>query len=145
MSTPALDLSQFDDAFRQSTVEQKPRGIPDGKYRVIVETVDLGTTRTSGRPMLKWTLKITGPEFAGRFLWKNMVISDKTVSMVKEDLELCGLRLDSLNDLPAHLGNLLDIPLEVMKKTNGEFENVYFNKRLDGGPGLDDEDDDTPF
>lgn len=144
MSTPALDLSQFDDAFRQSTVEQKPRGVPDGRYRVTVEHVDLGETRSTGRPMLKWTLKITGPEYAGRLMWKNMVISDRTVSMVKEDLELCGLRLDSLNELPAHLGNLLDIPLEVTKKTNGEYENVYFNKRLDGGPSVED-DEDLPF
>jgi hypothetical protein len=39
------------------------------------------------------------------------------------------------------LGELLDVPLEVTKRTNGQYENVYLNRRLD----QEVEADDIPF
>jgi hypothetical protein len=62
-----LDLAQFDDDFAEAPVEEREfEDVPDGKYQVKVEKVELTRAQSSGNPMLKWTLKILGPKCAGR-------------------------------------------------------------------------------
>jgi len=142
-TAPAFDLSQFDDEYRRQavTTRAKPAPLPDGKYSVLVDKVELAPTQ-KGDPALKWSFRVTssGP-FYNRLLWKTTVISDKTMPILKEDLEVCGLRLEPFSDLQNRLGDLLDIPLEITKRTNGQYENIYFNRRLDHL----DEADDIPF
>jgi len=145
MSTaPAIDLSQFDEDFRrhQSSPGQKPRPLPDGRYQVLVENVEITESKTSGYPMVKWTFRVTGPaEHANRMLWKNTVINQKTLGIIKDDLKSCGLDIDGISDLPRRAGELLDVPLEITKRTEGQWDNVYLNRRVD----LDLPVDDTPF
>ena len=38
--------------------------------------------------------------------------------------------MDKLSDLPGKLETLLDVGLEVTKRTKNEFENIYFNRRI---------------
>jgi hypothetical protein len=145
MSTaPAIDLSQFDDEFRKQTSEPgpKPKALPDGRYEVIVENFEIGESRTSGSPMVKWTFRVTNPAaFANRMLWKNTVINQKTMGIIKADLQTCGLEIDGLSELPRRQGELLDVPLEITKRTDGQWENVYLNRRMD----QDLPEDDVPF
>ena len=131
-----VDLAEYDDEYVQHEVnEEQFESIPDGKYQAQVEAVEL--TRTmKGDPMLKWTLKVVGPSHAGRKLWRNNVMaSPENRSWLKKDLYACGLRLERLSELPANLDRLLDIRLEVTKKTRRgddgkEYESVFINKRL---------------
>ena len=101
--------------------------------------------------MLKWTLRILGPRFAGRLLWRhNVIASRENVRWLKNDLHVCGLELVRLSDLQSHLHELLDIQLEVTKKTRGDNVNIYINKKVVlehqvGGDGHDTPDDDIPF
>lgn len=127
-----LDLAQFDDDFAEAPVEEREfEDIPDGKYQVNVEKVELTRAQSSGNPMLKWTLKILGPRFAGRLLWRNSVMASKeNLKWLKTDLHTCGLEVEKLSDLPARLGDLLDVKIEVTKRTKGENENIYFNRRI---------------
>ncbi len=104
--------------------------VSDGKYQVLVEKVEL-TQSSTGNPMLKWTLRILGPSFANRVLWYNRVFTHNTLKYVKTDLHLCGLDLDKLSELPKHLDKLLDVKLEVTKKTKGNNKNIYFNRRIE--------------
>ena len=127
-----MDLAQFDDDFVSADVEEKDfEAVPDGKYQVKVDRVELTRSETSGNPMLKWALKILGPTHKGRLLWRNNVISSKdNVKWLKQDLYTCGLQMDKLSDLPGKLETLLDVGLEVTKRTKNEFENIYFNRRI---------------
>ncbi len=71
-----MDLAQFDDDFVSADVEEKDfEPVPDGKYQVKVDRVELTRSETSGNPMLKWALKILGPKHKGRLLWRNNVIA----------------------------------------------------------------------
>jgi hypothetical protein len=81
--------------------------------------------------MIKWTLRILGPKFANRLMWRNSVITQNTLKYVKTDLHLCGLDLERLSELPKHLHRLLDVKLEVTKRTKGDSENIYFNRRME--------------
>jgi len=127
-----MDLAQFDDDFVSADVEEKDfEAVPDGKYQVKVDRVELTRSETSGNPMLKWALKILGPTHKGRLLWRNNVIASKdNVKWLKQDLYTCGLQMDKLSDLPDKLETLLDVGLEVTKRTKNEFENIYFNRRI---------------
>ena len=132
MGKQSIDLAQFDDGFQKEATEE--RGdfeiVPDGKYQVAVEKVEL-TQSSTGNPMLKWTLRILAPRFANRFLWRNSVFTHNTLKYVKTDLHMCGLDLEKLSELPKHLDRLLDVKLEVTKKTKGDNENIYFNRRIE--------------
>ena len=135
MSNKAIDLSQFDGGYRNEQVAERGEfeSVPDGKYQVSVEKVELTESHTSGNPMLKWTLRVIAPQCINRLIWRNSVITHNTLKFVKTDLHLCGLDLERLSDLPNHLGRLLDVKLEITKKTKGDNENIFFNRRIETG------------
>ena len=126
-----LDLAQFDEDFSQAEVEDRAfEPIPDGKYRVNIEKVELCRAQTTGNPMLKWCLRVLGPKFEGRLLWRNNVMATpENIKWLKTDLHICGLDLDKLSELPANLHKLIDVKIEVTKRTRDENENVYINRR----------------
>lgn len=124
-----IDLSQFDDAFAAAPAQDEE--IPDGKYDVNVEKVELTRAQTSGNPMLKWTLRVLDPDYDGRLLWRNNVLqSAENAAWLKKDLSKCGLAIEKLSELPGRLAELLDVKLVVTKKTKEEYTNIYINRRL---------------
>ncbi len=133
MSNKTIDLAAFDGTFQQEATEERGEfeGLPDGKYQVAIEKVELTHTQNTGNPVLKWTLRVLGPRFANRLIWRNSVITNNTVRYLKTDLHLCGLELDKLSDLPGRMAELLDVRLEVSKKPQGNYENIYFSRRLE--------------
>lgn len=81
--------------------------------------------------MLKWRLRVISPNYRGRIIWKNNLMStESNFSWLKFDLGVCGLTLAKLSDLQANLGKLINVKLEVSLRRNGEFENVYFAKQI---------------
>jgi len=119
MSSPAIDLSQFDAEYRRqlNNPDNQFGEIPDGRYHVLVENVELTNSRTSGLPMMKWRLRVIGPTHANRLLWKNSAITDKSMPFVTQDLSVCQLQLDRFADLEHRLTDLIDLHLEVQKYT----------------------------
>ena len=149
--TASVDLAQFDEGFIQSEVqEQSFDPIPDGRYQVNVEKVEITRAQTSGAPMLKWTLRVLGPQLRGRLIWRNSVISNNSLRYLKTDLHRCGLDLEKISDLPAHLHKLLDVKLEVAVRTKEDSQSIFFNRRLeivDAGPDVQERADEAlnPF
>ncbi|MBZ2178425.1 MAG: DUF669 domain-containing protein [Acidobacteriota bacterium] len=144
-----VDLRPYDEAYANEVVsEQEPwNSIPDGRYEVRVDRVELTQSKSSGNPMLKWTLRILGATFQNRLLWKYRAITENTLKYVKQDLWVCGLELPQFSALPSHLSALAGLELEITKISRGEDSNIIFNRRLgsvdqgDGGVC----DDDIPF
>ena len=126
-----MDLSQWDEEYAATEVEpNRFDDVPDGKYQVKVEKVEMARTQND-HPMLKWQLRVLGPQHRDRMMFHNNVMASKeNIKFLKADLLTCGLELAKLSDLPNRLAELLDVGLEVTKKTRGEFSNVYFNKRI---------------
>ena len=125
------ELSQLSDPYRDADVE-KPQyePVPDGTYQINVEKAELARAKSSGRLMLKWTLRILAPTHRNRMLWKNSVISRASLRWLKQDLYTCGLELEDITKLEASLHRLLDIKLEIKIVSKGENSNIYFNKRI---------------
>lgn len=128
-----VDLSSFDDEFTGTEEVDRTRDdVPDGKYQVVVDRVELTHAKSSGNPMLKWTLRILAPRHAGRLLWRNSVIKPgNCMRWLKTDLKTCGLELERLSDLSHYLGKLVGVGLEITKKTTGKDESIFFNKRIE--------------
>ena len=145
--TSGLDLAQFDDDFSEAPIEEREfDDVPDGKYQGKVDKVELTKAQSSGNPMLKWTLKILGPKCAGRLLWRNSVFASKeNLKWLKTDLHTCGVDIAKLSELPARLGDLLDVTLEITKRTKGENENIYINRRVVVTDLPSEDDSLTPF
>ena len=125
-------LQRYQEVFEDAEIVE---GVPDGRYDVNIEKGELVESR-NGSPMLKLTLRIIGPDYEGQLLWRYCLLATPdNVRWLKRDLHRCGLDLERLTDLPDRLTDLLDVKLEVVKKTKGEYSNIYINKRLeiDGG------------
>jgi len=128
-----IDLTHLDEEFATTEVpEQDFTPIPDGKYQVMVERAEIVTAQSSGNPMLKWTLRVLGPTYRDRLLWKNSVLISGLMEYVKRDLQTCGLQLTKISELGNHLNELLDVRLEIVKKTKNGSENIFINKRISG-------------
>jgi hypothetical protein len=126
-----IDLARFDQAFqraRSTDGEDGQEAVPDGYYDTLVEEVRLTKTQRTGNPMLIWKLSIMGEEFHGRTLNKMRVITEKSLQFLKEDLECCGVHLERLSDLSLHLDEIFGLKINVMKKTKGQWTDIYFVK-----------------
>lgn len=128
-----VDLSAYDADFEMAEAPEMEE-VPDGKYQVRIEAVKLAQSQKDD-PMIKWDLVVISGQHASRHIFKNSVITPASLPFVKGDLKTLGLSLAKFSDLPNHLESLLDVKLEVTKRTKGEYTNVYFNKRIEIGPG----------
>jgi hypothetical protein len=127
------DLSAFDAEFTTTQAASSDE-VPDGKYQVRVNKVSLSRSQKND-PMIKWDLIVIAGPHTGRHIFKNSVITQAALPFVKGDLQTLGLQLPKLSDLPQHLESLLDLNIEVTRRTKGEYTNVYFNKLLQLAPG----------
>ena len=69
----------------------------------------------------------------GRPQWVNTIDSCKPIKKIILDM-------DKFSELPANREKLINIKLEIRKRTRGENENVYINQRIvleDGGNEYD--------
>jgi hypothetical protein len=135
----AIDLSGFDEEFARAETrlpaeEAALEEVPDGIYDTRVEDVTLNRTASTGNPMVIWRLRIHGSDFDGRTLTKVRVITQKTLSFVKEDLDRLDLHLERLSDLNQRMEEMVDREIRVFKRTNPErkWAEVYFMRARKG-------------
>lgn len=124
------ELAAFDADFAKAPADGGDGKIPDGKYQMRVQDASMTRAQTSGAPMLKLKLRVEGPTLVGRIVWRNSVIAADKIEYLKRDLSRLGLALAKLSDLPAQIGNVKGVLVEVTAKTNGEFQNYYIDKRV---------------
>lgn len=144
-----IDLSRFNTLYRTvSTSDAAPMSnqIPDGRYEVVVAEATLTTSQSSGNPMIRWVLRISGAAFRDRILRKYNAITENSIRVVRKELEVCGLQLDKFEDLKSRVKELEGVELEVQQVTKGEFTNIYFNRAITSHTQADGvANDDIPF
>jgi hypothetical protein len=123
-----VDLTAYDDDFT-SAETRSGEEVPDGKYQARIDAVRLERSQ-KGDPMIRWDLIVLSGPHAGRHIFKNSVIAPAALPFVKGDLKTIGMVLIRFSDLAGRLEELLDVTLEVTKRTRGDYTNVYFNRRI---------------
>lgn len=143
-------LKHFDEDYEEVEVNDNEFvPIPDGTYQVYVDEICLKETKESKLPMLAWRFKVMTGQREGSTIFKNSVITDKTLSFIKTDFSICDFKPKKFSDIetkPQILEYLLNFKLEVKLVTKGDNQNVYIQRRLDsvdGGAVTDRED--IPF
>lgn len=130
-----IDLSEYDNDFEAAEAQDRG-GVPDGKYQVAVDVVELKLTKQKRIPMLCWTFIVLVGTYARRKIYRNDLIQADKMSRLKTDLYTCGLKITKLSELKANLDKLLDLKLEIQQKTKAiegrdePYVNVYINKRI---------------
>lgn len=133
------ELEGFDEGYDQAD-EPEPRGefepVPDGDYEAVIDQAVV-TRSKNNAPMVKLTLKISGPASKGRLLWRNSVIRQDKASMdwLKRDLYAIGLTDCRVSDLPAKLPGVVGATIAVTVKTKDTGDqNVYLNHVVGHAP-----------
>ncbi len=157
MNSLRSELAAYDEKWKDIEInEGSYENLPDGKYQVAVEEVSLEYSKASNRPQVKWKLRVLVGEYKGHPIYRyNGIENYDQVTYLKKDLHTCGLDLEKLSDLEDRMYELIGVTLEVQLKTKGEFQNCYFNKRLNLSAPVSGErvasdiakslDDDVPF
>lgn len=145
-------LASFDQDFVAAEPPARVGGnVPDGKYQVKVDAVEIRTNQNNGRMELAFRLKVMTGEHTGRIIFHQREIDNpERMSYLRGDLQTCGLDITKLSELPRRLNQLLDVLLDVQvrskpnpKDPSKTFTNVYLNRRIDAIVG--DDEDDKPF
>lgn len=121
-----VDLAEFDDDYAVAEPLANSE-IPDGKYEVRMQDARLGRSQKND-PMLTFDMVVLSGPHANRHVFKNSVITQASLPVVKSELERLGLDLQRLSELPSRLGELVGMTLKITKRTKDEYANVYFNK-----------------
>jgi hypothetical protein len=138
----SANLRKFDDQWRSAparATDDRYAGLPDGDYDATIEEIRLSETTSTQRPVVIWTLRINGPQAAGRVVYKNRVITENTLTYLKEDLEKCGVSLDRLSELEANLPALTGRSVAFRKVTRPNGSDIYFSWRTKPAPAPDEE------
>lgn len=135
MSTFMDYLKQYEEAYQKAEVREQNNSfdeLPDGKYKVQIDRVELTQSKSSGRPQMVWEFIVIEGKFKGRRIWKyNGLDSAEKIQWLKNDLWTAGLALERLTDLERNLSQLLDQFLEITLKTKGSVQGIYINKMLE--------------
>ncbi len=141
-------LREYSVMFGNVNIPALSNNIIDGDYKVRVDSVFLKEA-SNGEPLLRWELIVLEPSsFDGCMITTtNFLNSELSLSFLKRNLHVCGVYLNSLEELPQNLEKLLDVILMITRRTNGKFINIYFNKRCDDITKFvfDDKNNEIPF
>src|SRR4051794_29565241 len=91
--------------------------LPEGEYRCLIVNGELASAKT-GTPGYKLTLEVLDGEHAGRRLWHDMWLTEKSVAMAKRDLSKLGV--DRLEQLEQPLPEGIIIKARVALRRNDD-------------------------
>ncbi len=136
-NTHDIDLTGYDDDFAQAKEPERNTEVPDGKYVVGVERVQIARAKKEPhQPMLKWQLQILDGAFRGRRLFRNNLFATReNLAWLKGDLKVCGLEITRVSELQPNLEKLLDCVLMVTVRNRKDAQgrdqsSVFFDKRI---------------
>lgn len=128
-----IDLSEFDEEFgtvASEPIEDSFSPVPDGEYVVKIDEIRPHIAKT-GTKLLKWKLRIVGPTYAGRVLFRNNVFGkSQFLGWMRQDIGKAGFVMKSIAELPvavdAITGTFVEVKVKNKPSKNGhENQEVY--------------------
>lgn len=85
-----------DDTINWADVEEQEGGdlevLPRGKYACTIDESEFALSKENQNPMINLRMEVTDGEYEGRKLWYRIVLTKKTVGMVKHSLRVLGVK-----------------------------------------------------
>ena len=134
------DLARLDEAYEECEPAERNTfdDVPPGRYQAFIDRLYLARAKSSKRLLLKWELLIAaGPQKGRRLFRNNTVETPDNLRWLKADLQIAGLAITKVSELPAHLdaqaliGVLLDVTVASKGSGDQARTNVYLNKRIE--------------
>lgn len=93
------DDDEDGDTINWADVDEQEGGdlevIPRGKYATTVDESEFSLSKEGQNPMITLRLEITDGDYSGRKLWYRVVLTKKTLGMVKHSLRVLGVKMPS--------------------------------------------------
>ena len=136
------ELEQMDSVFETAEVRDggNYENLPDGKYQVRVDSLGFEQAKVSGRPQFKWVLEVVSGLHEGRMIFHRRGLDNADgVKYFKQELyttgfDPAGFKLSDLYQnsklLEVILDTILEVTLKTKKTADKEYQNLYFNKRV---------------
>lgn len=118
-------LDQLKKKWKEEEASDEFQQVPKGNYLGVIYDSEF-TESSNGNPMFKLTLQITDGEYTGRNVWDNIVITDKTIGMVKRKLQQLGCADDAMDDFDE-----LEDVAESLRGEEVEFKLTYQRDKED--------------
>ncbi len=119
--------------------------VPDGTYQARISAAGVNRAKTSGRLQTVLQFTIAAGKYKGRKIYKRDGLeTPENISWLKGMLKTLGTKVPSkIMNLPKTLEKLEDELCVIQVKTNGQFTNIYIQKKIDDlDDDIDDEDED---
>lgn len=116
--------------------EETERGRPVGQFQARIAVAELGRSSSSNRLQIHYELEILAGEYEGVVLHKyDGLATAQQASISQQQLKRLGVDTAGLDipTLPAQLLELVDENVVITCRQNGEFHNIYFNRRMSEG------------
>jgi hypothetical protein len=137
----SVDWSEVDRLYEAAEVEDSNFDlIPDGVYTAQILNISLEYSKKDNTPQLKWELKILGPSYANKHLWKyaSLIPTPEALKWLKSELQKIGFIGDKISAFVSTANYYIEKTVEVNLKTterNGvKRQAIYFRKLIDEGP-----------
>lgn len=144
MANVAKELKALSKHWKSSEAREKADGVPDGTYQAKVTSAGVNRSK-NGRLQTYYYFKIVAGKQKGRTCSKyDGLETPENISWLKATLKTMGVKVPKdIVKLPDILEKLEDELVVIQVKTNGDFKNVYINKKIDSlDDDIDEEDED---
>lgn len=131
-------LASMDNAIRSAEVKSRFTQLPDGKYQMYVQAVEVKESRyADSYPCFYMQLTVTDGEFTGRSVYKRYPLEPikERLDILKTDLAMMGVDLRRMADLAdeekmsALLDQVLEVTIKSKPSNNGKiYPNYYLNR-----------------
>lgn len=97
--------------------------LPKGDYTGNIYDIEL-TESSNENPMIKLQIAVDSPGFEGRYVWDNIVLTDRAVPMAKQKLAKLGLDVDDfdITEIEDHIEELrgAEVSFRLSYKANAD-------------------------
>ena len=131
MGTDAEEMQELDALFNANR-DLKRADQPIGTFQVKLTDAFKGNSQSSGRPQITYEMVILAGPHKDIVLKKYDGLTDTTITITMGQLKALGVDIKKLTSrtLPSVLLALKDTILTVKCMQNGDFYNIYFQKKL---------------
>jgi hypothetical protein len=142
-----MDLERFDKNYEDApTVSSSSTDLPEGKYVAKIVDTDVFEAKDTGIPYFKIVMEVAEGDLKGSKTQKIHRLDDpERFKYLKTDLQVCGLYLSKISELPRVHEKMRGILVNIQTKKKDKYTNHYINAQTTTERAAASTDEKVPF